>query len=169
MMAIVEDDAECGFSHFAELSLDEHSSAVDEEDEALLDEVVSLEEVSPDVAEPSSPGGERGMRVGWMICLTRVGAPPIVSGQWMSFSSASESFFSRGKACTSSTARRVSMVDECCRTCREASLVKASGNEGWGEVDWVELRKRISRVDSQCMDFDVLISSAGTRSLCSMD
>lgn len=135
MMAIVEDDAVCGLSHFAEVSPDVHS-VVDEEDEALsLDEVVSLEEVSPDdvvsdEVEPSPPGGERGMRVGWMICLTRVGAPPIVSGQWMSLSSASESFFSRGKACTSSAARRVSMVVECCRTCREASLVKASENEG---------------------------------------
>lgn len=127
MMAIVEDDAVCGFSHFAEVSPDAHSA--DEEEAGAL-EVVSLEVVSPDVVEPSPPGGERGVRVGWMTCLTRVGAPPIVSGQWMSLSSASEIFFSRGKACTSSAARRVSMVDECCRTCREASLVKASGNEG---------------------------------------
>ena len=119
-MAIVEDDAECGFSHFDEVSPDAHVASVSDDEELALDEELSPDEVVSLDEEPSPPGGERGTKrgarglrrgVGWMICLTRVGAPPIVSGQWMSLSSASVGFFfSRGKAWTSSAARRVSMV-----------------------------------------------------------
>jgi hypothetical protein len=118
MMAIVEDDAEYGFSHFAEVSLAPHAAVVDAAE--ALDVVVSDEVVSA--------GGERGTRrggVGWVYALIRVGAPPIVRAQWMSLRGASSAaFFSRGKAWTSSAARRVSMVYLCCRSCREASRVK---------------------------------------------
>lgn len=83
----------------------------------------------------------------------------MVSGQWISFSSSSVSFFSRGKAWTSSAARRVSMMEMYCRTCREASSVKASGNKRLGcEVVGVELRKRNSQVDAQnVVTFEVMI------------
>lgn len=123
MIAIVEDDAEYGFSHFEEVSLGPHAAVVDAAE--ALDVVLSPdEEVSDEVV---SPGGERGTRregVGWAYDLIRVGAPPIVRGQWMSLRGASSAaFFSRGKAWTSSAARRVSMVDLCCRSCREASRV----------------------------------------------
>lgn len=63
MIAIVEDDAEYGFSHFEEVSLGPHSAVVDAVD--ALDVVLSPDEELSVV----SPGGERGTRregVGWV-------------------------------------------------------------------------------------------------------
>lgn len=78
----------------------------------------------------------------------------MVSGQWISFSSSSVSFFSRGKAWTSSAARRVSMMEVCCRTCREASSVKASGNKRLGlKLLGSSCGNELAGRRSKCSDF----------------
>lgn len=75
MMAIVEDDALCGFSHLDEVSSSPHSCAP-EDDEELSPEELSPEELPldeelsppdddespPDDCDVSSPGGERTTR-----------------------------------------------------------------------------------------------------------
>lgn len=70
MMAIVEDDAVCGFSHLAELSPSSHFSAPEDDEELSLEELSLDEELPPpdedvslpDDCELSSPGGERTTR-----------------------------------------------------------------------------------------------------------